>query len=435
VPKSVSTLLALVLLSSLAGCGLFATAEEEPAGGKPAPSATSSTEESPAVTTIEPTFFGVHDHEPVVAGPTGWPDGPVGSLRAWDAGVTWKEIELSPGTYEFSRLDAMVANAEAHDADVLLVLGQTPAFHAVDPAAESFYGEGASSPPNIPAWRDYVRAVAERYAGRHVLLQIWNEANVSGFWSGTPQEMAEITKAAHDAIADVSPRPTLVSPALVTRLSGQRAWINEFYASSVDGRPVGDYVDVVSLQLYPEAEGTPESSMELLAALRVVLDSHGVQKPIWNTEINYGLTGVEVEPADVEKQQSNVVRTFVLNAANGIGRVYWYGWDQQLIVDTLLTEPDGATVTAAGKAFGTVRRWLLDTTPRGCTEDGDGTWTCVFDHPDGERTVYWNADTAVSVNVPEGAGSYQQVGDPARDVSPGEQIEVGLLPVMVGPTR
>jgi hypothetical protein len=380
---------------------------------------------------VRSTFFGSHDHDPIGS----WPDGPVGSLRAWDAGVTWREIEVAPGTFDFSKLDAMVDAAEQHDSDVLLVLGQTPAFHALDPTAESFYGEGASSPPELSAWKKYVRTVAERYAGRPVVLQVWNEANVTGFWSGTPQQMAELTKATHDVVQDVRPRPTLVAPALVTRLTGQRAWIDEFYATSVDGTPVADFVDDVSLQLYPDAEGTPETSMTLLAAMRTVLAAHDVQKPIWNTEINYGLTGTEVKPAGTRQQQSNVLRTYILNAANGIERVYWYGWDQQSIVDTLLVEPDQVTLTPAGKAYRIAHRWLIGATVSGCTEGEGGTWACTLDRPDGTSHVYWNTEATRTVPVPDGATQSQVLGRAPQPVQPGSTIEVGLLPVMVGPGR
>jgi hypothetical protein len=314
------------------------------------------------------------------------------------------------------------------------VLGQTPAFHALDPTAESFYGEGASSPPDPGAWRTYVRAVAKRYAGRPVVLQVWNEANVSGFWSGTAQEMADLTAATYDALQDISPRPTLVSPALVTRLSGQRAWIDEFYGSSVDGKPVADYLDVVSLQLYPDADGTPETSMELLAAMRTLLTSHGVQKPIWNTEINYGLTGLEVPPAPENEQVANVVTTYLLNAANDVERVYWYGWDQQGNVDTLLTEPDGSTLTRAGEAFATVHDWMLGAKVTGCEKDEVETWTCALDHPDGPRTVQWNARTTTTLTLPEGAIGYQRVGRPLRQAAPGDQVQIGPVPVMVTST-
>ena len=88
----------------------------------------------------------MHDHDPVVAS---WPSAPVGSYRAWDTGVLWRDIEVSPGGYNFDRLDAIVDTAEKHGADVLVVLGQTPPFHAKRPNTRSFYGPGAASVPTL----------------------------------------------------------------------------------------------------------------------------------------------------------------------------------------------------------------------------------------------------------------------------------------------
>ena len=160
---SASTLLML----GLAGCSLFTPdggnrqrAVKRPSNTASASVTASATASSSPVVdpaAISREFFGVHDHDPL-----SWPDAPVGSLRAWDAGVTWREIETAPGVFDFSRLDAIVETAKANDSDVLLVLGQTPAFHAKDPASESFYGEGASSPPRLGAWKRYVHEVAER---------------------------------------------------------------------------------------------------------------------------------------------------------------------------------------------------------------------------------------------------------------------------------
>jgi hypothetical protein len=429
-PSFARTLTIVLLAATLAGCSLGSDASPKAVQASPSPSTSPTPSPTPSgPEPIESTFFGSHDHDPVAS----WPDGPVGSLRAWDAGVTWREIETAPGQYDFGRLDALVDQAEQHDSDVLLVLGQTPTFHATDPAAESFYGAGASSPPDPAAWTKYVHTVAKRYAGRPVILQVWNEANVSGFWSGTQQQMADLTKAAHDALDGITPRPTLVAPALVTRLTSQRAWIDAFYGTSVDGTPVADFVDVVSLQLYPAAEGTPETSMELLTGIRSTLAAHGVQKPIWNTEINYGLTGQPVDPFPEREQVRDVVATYLLNAANGVTRVYWYGWDQQSIVGVLLTEADGVTLTKAGDAFVTVHDWMLGATVTGCEQDAQKTWTCTLDHPDGPRTVYWNADQSARVTVPEGAGSAEVVGRQAKPVQAGDTLRVGGLPVMVGP--
>ena len=414
--------LVLALLTASCSFGGDGSAQKQ---AKPTPTPTPTV--APPEGAITPDFFGMHDHNPV--GPS-WPDAPIGSYRVWDAGAMWRDIETAPGAYDFQRLDAIVDTAEQHQADVIVVLGQTPLFHAVQPNADGFYGAGAPSPPTLESWTAYVRALAERYAGRPVSYQVWNEANVKGFWRGTPAEMAQLTKAARDVLATVSPQPALIAPAFVLRLIGQRAWFDSFWAERVDGVPVADLVDAVSLQLYPDAEGTPQTAMDLLAYARTVLANHGVDKPIWNTEVNYGLSGLEVDPAPVAQQKANVAQTLLLNAANKVARVYWYGWDQRTIVDTLLTREDGVARTAAGRAYGRVHEWLLDGAVEGCTEERS-TWACTVRRADGIRRIYWSDAPFAVLRLPPQALTYQDLSDPPRLVTAGTVLPLGPAPVMV----
>ena len=87
--------------------------------------------------------------------PSTWPQAPVGAVRLWDSGVTWREIETIPGVFDFSRLDAQVDTARANGADVLLVLGQTPRFHATKPGRGGYVRPGRRSMPT----HDSVEAV------------------------------------------------------------------------------------------------------------------------------------------------------------------------------------------------------------------------------------------------------------------------------------
>ena len=104
----------------------------------------------------------MHASQPV--GDT-WPSAPIGSLRVWDAGVAWNQVEKTPGTYDWSRLDEIVKTARDHHAQLLIVLGQTPAFHSRHPKKVGAYGpsDGCSDetqsgptgrvPPRCPTWR------------------------------------------------------------------------------------------------------------------------------------------------------------------------------------------------------------------------------------------------------------------------------------------
>ena len=88
-----------------------------------------------------------------------------------------------------------VAAARANGARVLLVLGQTPRFHATKPASAASYGARCRLACRAQAaWTNYVSKVVRRYKGRGVDYQVWNEANVSGYWQGTPAQMAKLTQ-------------------------------------------------------------------------------------------------------------------------------------------------------------------------------------------------------------------------------------------------
>ena len=269
---------------------------------------------------IPGSFFGMHDGDAV-----SFPAAPVGAVRLWDSGVSWREIETAPGRFDFTRVDAQVNAARAHGASVLLVLGQTPRFHSTKPGKRGSYGLGAASMPTETSWKNYVFAVVKHFKGRGVDYQVWNEANVAGYWQGTPKQMATLTRLASTVVNRNDASAKVVSPAMATRLSSQRLWLRTFYAQKTGGKKVSAYVDVVSLNLYPLASQKPEASMTLLAATRTMLRAAGVRKPIWITEINSGLLGGgTAKTVAADTQAAYVGRTFLLNAASDVKRVYWY---------------------------------------------------------------------------------------------------------------
>jgi len=383
-------------------------------------------------------FFGMHDGDP-----NSWPEAPVGSIRLWDSGVTWREIEKANGVFDFSLLDSQVDNARAHGARVLLVLGQTPRFHSTRPGKSGSYGLGAASMPTESSWRNYVYKVVTRYRGRGVDYQVWNEANVSGYWNGSPAQMAKLTQWTSKIVNNNDRSAKVVSPALATRLTGQRKWLRTYFAQRTGGKRVAAYVDVVSLNLYPLPKQAPEASMTLLSASRTMLAQAGVSKPIWNTEINYGLGSGAAPRISDGRQAANVMRTYLLNAANRVKRVFWYRYDLSRLAgggslaNTLLTPMDHSSrLTAAGRAYLLAREWmhgrLLGTAKHPpCDTDRHGTYTCVVEDSSGKRWIYWNPLHRAEVRLPRGVHHRQGVLGATSSVTPRSTIDVGYKPVMV----
>jgi polysaccharide biosynthesis protein PslG len=409
---------------------------------------------APAATgvTVSKYFFGMHDSNPI-----SWPRTPVGSIRLWDAKVAWNQIETSPGVYDWTLLDSLVGTARAHHAEISLVLGQTPSFWVADPATVhpicsvaptdpycSRNGPGATSMPNIDAWKAYVSAVAARYKGRVASLQVWNEANVPGFWAGSAGQMAELTFVAKQAVAGTGIK--LVSPGFVGR--SNTTFISRYFASNPFGAgPVKNFFDKVALSLYPPAAGTPESSTETatspLKVVKKILAKYKVTKPIWNTEINYGLaaggTGVRPKAISTQRQAAYVVRTLLLDADARIERVFWYSWDLRSIGNTLMTSGAAQTPTAAGKAFGLTQSWLAGSRLTSCATHKrgalKGVYICTLKYKGGVKRVYWNPTKRVRVTMPSTATYRITLAGKKLKLKHSARLTVDYRPVLVRSKR
>jgi polysaccharide biosynthesis protein PslG len=373
-----------------------------------------------------------------------------GSIRLWDAGVQWQDIEKRRGRYSWARLDQLVTAAQAAHAEVTFVVAMTPHFYASSPT---------KPPRSIAPFKAFVRAVMNRYrvfnGSRGIAdYQVWNEANIINFWTGTPAQMARLARAVDQVRDNVDPQANVVAPPMTMRLGYQADWMKKFYAVRLGGTPVWRYVDTLAFNLYPlpvygRRAGTPESSMALLAQARQRLRQDRVpgSKPIWNTEVNYGLLsgkdgGKPAKKITAKLQASYVVRTYLLNAAHGVKRVYWYRYDMSRVPgggplgNTVLSSPsDFSHVTPAGRAFVRAQRWMHGTLVGAtgsapCARDRHGTYRCVVRDATGTRRIYWNPNSTAKVTLAAGTHHLQSVLGAVQNVRPHATITVGRAPVM-----
>lgn len=394
-------------------------------------------------------YFGLHDGSLLAANRLRY-----GSMRIWDAGASWREVETSPGHYNWSRLDAIVSSARVHHVHPTLVMAMTPPFYN--------RGDPSKPPASLSHYRAYVHAVMTRYrrfGGQRAIwdYQVWNEGNVSDFWTGTPHQLAQLTRIAREVRNRVDPHARLLAPPFAVRLPSQRTWMARYERQRAGGRPVWRYYQAVALSLYPTARyghrtGVPEDAIMLLGKVRQLLARACVPAttPIWTTEVNYGLRGGAMPggaavPISARRQVANVLRTYLLSAARGIRRVFWYRYDWGTIPgggtygNTILSDPaDPSRVTQAGLALNTVERWmagrLVPTAGHHepCVANRLGTYTCVVRSAHSIRRIYWNPRRHATVHPRSGAASIQRGRGPVRQL-PGEPpiLRVDYLPVMV----
>src|SRR4051794_39476119 len=412
---------------------------------------------------VDPHLFGVHDSFTNSLHRAG-----TGAIRLWDAAVQWKDIfPTEHGAPKWTHLDDIVTQAHENGTEVTLVLGLTP----------SYAGATPTSMPDVTMYQNYVHDVMDRYSpanwqdsdGHHyrgiAAYQVWNEANIGTFWTGGYAGLGRLVKIASRVRDSVDSGAKLVAPAMVTRLGYQQKGIKDFYKTKVGGTPVWKYVDAISLNLYPldsypqpnpTRPGTPEDSLALLKTVKGILRQDGVppSRPIWNTEINYGLTfganaGQAATPIPASRQVAYVIRTYLLNAAAGVKRVDWYAYDMDSrgalgpLGNTLLTDPaerPAGKRLPAGFAFTRVQAWMKGTligtaSKRPCIRDSHGTYTCTIKYARGMGRVYWNPYRTAKVRLVKTATKKVDEFGATSKATGGTKLKVNYKPVLVKSKR
>ena len=379
-----------------------------------------------AANPVPPTLFGLHI--PGIAnGVT--PTVNYGTLRLWDSGVAWGQVEQSKGQYWWNGLDAAIGNGNLAHANSLIVLGSTPTWAASNKKQGTYPYKGAASmPKNMADWKSWVTAVATRYKGSVGAYQIWNEANLTNYWAGTPKQMADLTKAAYTIIKSIDPSAAVVSASSTVRLTAR---YNDFFPAYLKAlKKQGWPIDAVSVHTYPAGNEGPAARVQYIQKTQADMKKAGVpaDRQLWDTEVNYGIQGPGSTPgrqiggADAA---AYVAQTYLDDVRLGVSRSYWYFWNAADGRVGIVMN-DG---TPGAVGFQTVQRWL-----RGkfysCTTAAVN--LCQLGDNASPEIVAWATTGSGTYTVPAGATVQCNALNQCGAVVPGTTVTIGSMPLWFG---
>ena len=131
----------------------------------------------PDPTTVTDQGFNIH-----ITGPdSDWVELAAGGGKFVRGGLEWPGIEQTEGVYDFTVADQMVEALEAHGLWMIWGLWYN----------NPLYPPATSTEEGRIAYANYAAAMAEHFAGRNVIFEIWNEPNV-GFWREGIGEMNSV---------------------------------------------------------------------------------------------------------------------------------------------------------------------------------------------------------------------------------------------------
>jgi len=388
---------------------------------------------TPPSGSIPSSLFGLHIHRAATSTP--WPNESFYSWRLWDTDTTWSDVEPSSGVWNFTLLDKLVNLASQHNVEVLLPIGVSPRWASARPNEKAAFGVGrAAEPASIEDWRTYVRTVALRYKGKVHYYEIWNEPNLTDFYTGSVENLVLLTKEAARILKDVDPSNRIVSPSATSNYGVN--WVEKFLAAGG-----GRYVDVIGYHFYVTPKA-PENMVPVMEKVRSIMSKYGINKPLWNTEAGWfianrqnvvkpTLSGIKSKVLTDDEAVAYIARSYIIAWTMGIERFYWYAWDNH---EMGLVEPDNRSPKSAVQAYKNIQSWLIGSKLTDCTSSADGTWVCSATGSDGSRSwIVWNTQkgTSFSLHSDWNPVLIKHLDGPDESVPSSRAVLIGPKPILL----
>ena len=167
----------------------------------------------------------------------------------------WRVVEPEKGRFEWR--DAEIDDLRNRGFMILANLGHPPLWAGrPHPAGAGPRRLDQRPPRDVAEWENYVFKTVEHFRGRIRHWEVWNEPCWQGFFSGTPEEYAELLKVAYRAIKRADPQAVVIGGCFSSHAA---EWTKRVLAQ--DGL---DFMDALSYHVYwspavtePAAPGEP----------------------------------------------------------------------------------------------------------------------------------------------------------------------------------
>jgi hypothetical protein len=238
-------------------------------------------------------------------------------------GFIWGEVEKTVGSYDFTAYDALLAECEARG---LTLLGCIALNNKLYPHVRT--------PEGRAGYARFAAACAERYKGRAVMWELWNEPNVRTFWgkhgtANTPDfahEYAALVNAAAPAMRAVAP-DCVIAAGSVSCLGWEAVnpWMETCFKDGV----LQSGISVWSV--HPYSLKRPEDYGRAYTDLRALMARY-TDKPvaIMNSERGYPTTKAEGwagGEGDLQQFQAwHFTRQYLNDLMHDVRLTSWYEW-------------------------------------------------------------------------------------------------------------
>lgn len=222
----------------------------------------------------------------------------------------WDQTEKEKGVYDFSAYDHLFEVLERHGLKAVMILDYGNGLYPG--------GNPPTSPEGIQAFVKWATTAVQRYQGKGVLWEIWNEPNIPRFWGpeANVDEYIKLAQAATAAIKEVAPREALIGPAT--------SHIPLDFLGRIFQSDLLEHWSAITV--HPYRSKGPESAIHDIRKLRGLLKNNlppGRDIPILSGEWGYSSA---LNNMGDETQAKYLSRMWLSNLANRVPLSIWYDW-------------------------------------------------------------------------------------------------------------
>lgn len=405
---------------------------------------------APTVTnnSFPPQFMGLYLNAAVVIpGNVPWPTFSFGSFPLWGTRTTWPILNPSDGVYNWTNLDAWLAEASSEGmTDFIYSFGKTPTWASSDPNDQSCVNSasppGSCDPPDDvnpdgtgtdQHWQDFVTAIVTHVNGQVKYWEMWNEANDKKQWTGTNAQLVRMCQDAYTIIKSLDPTALVStpSPAGGLQLQGPN-WMGPYLTAGG-----GAYADMLTFHGYISmlSYSPPENEVPIIVAYKRLLSTNKLTIPMWDTQAGWNLDSNVPDP---DMQAAYLSRLYLLSAGNGVSRLYWFQYGPGNF-GTIWTQTGG--LNTAGIAYTQIYNWVVGTIDNAPCKANGTVYTCGFKGPNGllEQAV-WDTSQSCSGGVCTTSSFtpsttyidyWDLAGNETTISPPGSTIQIGAKPLLL----
>lgn len=231
--------------------------------------------------------------------------------------LRWNEIEKTPGVYDFSAYDRLLANLDKFHIRALLILCYTNDLYD--------NGKPTCTDAGRAAFAHWAVAAVTHFKNRGVIWEIWNEPNGAWFWKpkANADDYAKLALTVSKAMREAAPDEMVVGPALS---QGPLIRYTDMVFLEVALKAgILRYWSDITIHPYFRRQG-PESDGLAYDQTRALIKKYAAPEQridVMCGESGYSTTWPGIDDATEGKY---LARLFLFDVLSAIPLTIWYDW-------------------------------------------------------------------------------------------------------------